>query len=206
MDIVLEPLAPPQAVLYRYLAEGFSLPDRARLEYLHSMVGTAQAAAEELLETGEASGALPDLAGLEEAIREARSSPLGELQAEYTRLFVFGMPATPCRLVEAVQREGMLVGEASEAVAELYGRFGLTVQDREPDHLTAELEFLAYLAGTPVAAGREAERYRRAGRKFLREHLLRWGPDLTAKIRAATAERLYRSLAEVLAWTLQLAG
>ncbi|HLN61418.1 MAG TPA: molecular chaperone TorD family protein [Symbiobacteriaceae bacterium] len=203
MTMVLDPVAPAQAVLYRYLTEGFSLPSAERLEYLESALDTARMACFELLETGEATGPLPDLDALQRAVKAARESSLEELQGEYTRLFVAGMPTTPLRLVEAVQREGMLVGQATEAVATMYWRFGLEVTDREPDHLTAELEFLTYLTGTPVAAGKESERYRRARLKFLREHLLAWGPQLASKLSGETREPLFLAMAGLLDWVLK---
>jgi DMSO reductase family type II enzyme chaperone len=199
----MEPLAPAQSILYRYLAEGFSNPDEHRLAYLADMAGVVQAACEEMAEAGEAPGPGPSAEELETALAEARAGRIGDLQAEYTQLFVAGMPATVARLVEAVQREGMLVGEATEDVAAMYLRFGLEVKGREPDHLTAELEFLAYLAGTPVEAGsKEAERYRRARGKFLREHLLQWVPGIVKAVRANTEQRLILALAGLLEWTV----
>lgn len=202
MAVQLNPAAPAPSILYRYLTEGFSLPSEARLEYLANMAGAVQAACEEMAEAGEAQPPLPDISGLEAAVAEARANRLDELQAEYTRLFVSGMPTTPCRLVEAVHREGVLVGEATEEAASMYLRFGLEVKDREPDHLTAELEFLAYLTGTPVAEGTETERYRRARIKFVNEHLLKWVPGLTPKVRRETPSRLYAALASLLDWLL----
>lgn len=198
----LNPVAPAQSILYRFLTEGFGLPDADRLGYLGAMIGTVQAACEEMADSGEAGGPPPDLTGLEAALAEARSLNTGDLQAEYTRLFVNGMPSTPCRLVESVQREGVLVGTAAEDVTEMYLRFGLEVKGREPDHLTAELEFLTYLTGTPVAAGKEAERYRRERIRFVQDHLLQWAPGLAEKIRLSSATSLYASLADLLDWLL----
>lgn len=204
MTTVLDPVAPAHAVLYRYLTEGFSLPTPQRLEYLANALELVEVACLELIETGAAEGPLPNLAAMERAVTAARMDSLEELQAEYTRMFVTGMPVTPCRLIEAVQREGMLVGQTTEDVATMYLRFGLEVTDREPDHMTAELEFLTYLTGTPVAAGKETERYRRARNKFLREHLLQWGPQLAGKIPAETRQALYVGMAELLHWVLKV--
>ncbi|MGE5673689.1 MAG: molecular chaperone [Mycobacterium leprae] len=198
----LNPVSPAHAVLYRFLTEGFCLPDANRLEYLADRMSILQAACEELMETEHGPESAPDIPALERAIADARSNALGELQAEYTRLFVAGMPNTPARLVEAVQREGVLVGEATEDVASMYLRFGLAVQDRETDHLTAELEFLTYLAGTPVAEGLESARYSRARLKFVREHLSQWTPKLAFKIRNATKVPLYLALADLLEWVV----
>lgn len=199
---VAEPLAVAQSVLYRFLAEAFSSPSHGRLAALADMMGTVREACAEMYEAGEASVpfAVDELSA---ALAEARAGAIGDLQAEYTRLFVAGMPRTPARLVESVQREGVLVGEAAEDVSSMYLRFGLEVKDREPDHLTAELEFLAYLAGNPVEPGtKEAERYRRARGKFLLDHLLQWGPPLITTIGGSTTDRLIRAEADLLNWLM----
>ncbi len=197
--MTLDPIAPAQSILYRFLAEGFSLPTAERLAYLAEMTETVRAACEEMVESGEAA-ALPDLDRMEQAVREAVRSDLGELQAEYTRLYVTGIPVTPCRLLESVQREGALVGEAADQVTGAYREFGLEAQEREPDHLVTELEFLVYLTGTPVAEGDEAERYARAHTRFLQEHLLQWAPAIERRTRESTEEPLFLSLATLLGW------
>jgi len=202
MQATLAPVAPAQAVLYRYLTEAFSPPTEARLEYLGNMITWAQAACDEMLETGEAQVAAPDFGALEAAIGAARGDGLPEVQTQYTRLFVFDMDPVPCRLLESVQREGRLVGEATEGVSSMYLRFGLEGKEREADHLTTELEFLAYLTGTPVAQGQESERYRRARIRFLREHLLAWGPNLVRKVRENTSHRLILATAGLLEWLM----
>lgn len=202
MEATLAPVAPAQAVLYRYLTEAFSPPTANRLEYMGNMLTWAQAACEEMLETGEAKVAPPNFGALEAAIAASGGAALPVLEAEYTRLFVFDMDSAPCRLLESVQREGRLVGEATEGVSSQYLRFGLEGKEREADHLTTELEFLTFLTGTPVAEGKETERYRRARIKFLREHMLLWGPPLARKVRENTTHPLILATAGLLDWFL----
>ena len=198
----LEVVAAADSVLYRCLAEGFGLPDGARLERLERMLPAVRLACDEIAESLPVAARRPDLAALARALTAAQAGSTEDLQADYTHLFLAGYPTTPCRLVESVHLEGTLVGEASETAAASYLRFGLEAKEREPDNLTSELEFLAYLTGTPVEPAAELERYREAQRTFLHEHLLRWGPALVIKIRNATTNQLYLALAELLDWVL----
>ena len=200
--VELDPAAPAQSVLYRYLAEGFDLPDPGRLAYLRRMLDAVHLACDEMVEAREADGPPPDLAALTRAVESAQAGSIEQLQADYTHLFLAGFPATPCRLVESVHVEGMLVGEATETAARSYLRFGLEARTREADSLVSELEFLAFLSGTPVEAGPEADGYRRARTAFLREHLLRWGPALVGKIGRAATNQLYLALADLFGWLL----
>lgn len=155
----------------------------------------------EMVEAGAAAGPAPDAAALARAVAEAQAVPLAELQGAYTAAFVQGYPTTPCRLLESVQREGQLIGESTEEAAMWYSRFGLAAQAEQADHLTCELEFLAYLTGTPVAST-EAERYRRARIKFAGERLAPWGRDLADRIPAAAPAALYRQAGALLGWLL----
>jgi TorA maturation chaperone TorD len=199
--VVEEPPAPAQSVLYRFLAEGFSPPDSDRLAYLRGMVPAVEAACAEIVEAGQASG-LPKLQHLTEALDLAVAASVGDIQAEYTRLFVAGRPTTPCRLLESVQRERALVGESAEDAASTYFRFGLEAQTREPDHLATELEFLAYLTGTPVGSEKDRARANGARQRFLQQHLLAWGPRLVTKIHEHTSVPPFPALADLLGWLL----
>lgn len=196
-----ESLAPAQSVLYRCLAEGFSTPTAERLTDFAGALVLVQTACEELYEV---EGAPVPPSTIVKALENAlKGADLPALQAEYTRLFVFGVPTTPCRLLESVQREGTLVGEAAEKTSRWYLQLGLEAKEREPDHLVTELEFLAHLTGTPLENGKRVEHYRNVYRGFLQDHLLGWGPELASKIRAATEEPLYLALVDLMAWLLQ---
>ncbi len=70
---------------------------------------------------------------------------LEELQTEYTRLFVSSYPTLECPPYESFYREGLVYGESSVEVREIYESRGLeyTHLSEPPDHVSVELEFLA---------------------------------------------------------------
>ncbi len=77
--------------------------------------------------------------------------PLEDAQAEYTRLFISTHPTLLCPPYESYYREGIVYGNASVEAAEWYRRLGLefTCEGEPPDHLSAELEFLALTNDRP---------------------------------------------------------
>ena len=70
---------------------------------------------------------------------------LETLQTEYTRLFVSTFPTLICPPYESYYREGLVYGNASVEVAEIYERYGLkyAYEGEPPDHISVELEFLS---------------------------------------------------------------
>lgn len=76
---------------------------------------------------------------------------------------------------------GSLGGPMTEAVQQTYARLGYTAEATavSPDHLSAELGLLAFLAGAEADAWQDgqnalAQRMQREQLRFLEEHLLRW--------------------------------
>jgi TorA maturation chaperone TorD len=142
------------------------------------------------------------------AIRETTASlvMLPDLQAEYTRLFIgpFHVPASPYESVYSAGAEGRVMGEAALRVREMYLSEGLDLSDsiRDlPDHLIAEMEFMAYLAEEEAAAwGENAGRtvfYLVKQEAFLDEHLQQWIPKFSAAVCANARNEFYRHIAKV---------
>jgi len=149
----------------------------------------------------------PDLALF---LAEARTGDLtalaGSLTVEYCRLFV-GPYSLPCPPYGSVYLDGgQVMGPRSIDAASRYREQGLRVARgwREPpDHIAVELAFMARLSGKYVAAadsGRqgEARRLLEIQRRFLHDHVGRWGPTFAERLRGAASCHLYRFLGEFL--------
>ena len=85
---------------------------------------------------------LPDLSHVAETLL---NTELEYLQTEYTRLFISSYPTLECPPYESYYKEGLVYGEASVEVREIYESYGLkyTYISEPPDHISVELEFLA---------------------------------------------------------------
>ncbi len=84
----------------------------------------------------------------------SQESYLLELQKEYTRLCHASKPRL-LPLFESVYREGKLLQQSTVEVARLYHRAGLKLSESfslPPDHISLELEFMAYLCSQEIEA------------------------------------------------------
>ena len=208
------------AVAYRFLAEAFRYPYNARLQSLGELLGAVREGLEEL--AGKAGEAAARFERLARAVRQARALPPDAVMAEYTGLFISNHPQAPCRPIESVYTEGLLVGEATEDAAAQYLRFGLQANEEQPDHLAAELEFVAWLAARELQAGerrggkrslggsaeenRTPGDYAAARDSFRRRHLANWVPRLARDVEQAATLSLYREAADLLVWMVEGAG
>jgi TorA maturation chaperone TorD len=96
--------------------------------------------------------------------------------------------------------EQRLMGAVSQEVARAYAEAGLGPgpgPKDAPDHVTAELEFMYFLAfqEATTAEPEWAERQRR----FWQTHLGRWLPELAGRIAAAEPHPFYAALARLVA-------
>ncbi len=85
-----------------------------------------------------------------------------------------------------------LWGKASEEVQTFYRAAGLIIDDETymvPDHLSAELLFMSYLA---------ENEHEKEEEKFLEEHVLKWVPAYCDEIRKAAATTFYKEVANLL--------
>ena len=109
-----------------------------------------------------------------------------DFEAEFVRVFDAGPGGPPCPLYEGKYAADRKVN--MEDLVRFYNNFGLSVAEapeRElPDHITAELEFIHYLAFKEVLALQRNENpapYCYAETDFLERHLAKWLPQLLEK-------------------------
>ncbi len=112
--------------LFRYFSLVFSYPTEETLQELG-----------EISRAADFSGPLCE--------EELKIVSLQDAQAEYTRLFISAFPRLLCPPYESYYREGVVYGNASVEVRELYEKHGLRFgyEGEPPDLFSAELEFLA---------------------------------------------------------------
>jgi len=197
-----EPVAPFQAVFYQFLSTAFLYPVGDRRQELETRLPLLRQLARSAEEIPS-----PNLDEVEDALN--RLPPLEEWQAGYTSLFVNNYPVLPCPLLESIHREGTLVGESTEQVAQAFLAFGLEAKTLNPDHLASELEFAGYLSGTKVTPT-EAPRYAEARRNFLKDHLYFLGnrvyENLTRaqKTHPGPCTDFYLALSRLLKWLFEV--
>jgi DMSO reductase family type II enzyme chaperone len=161
----------------------------------------------------EALSYLGNRVGLEGALEPLRRSfeNYADIQSEYVRVFSHTL-GEECPPYET-QYGDTKVGEAqifmqSQELGDItgfYRAFGLDVSDQVKerfDHITIELEFMAFLAHKEAYAlasnGEEqAEICREAQRKFLNDHLGRWVPLFTKRLKEKAKDGIYQKLAVV---------
>lgn len=130
----------------------------------------------------------------------APSLPQDELESEYISSFDLGFsPSLPCPLYESDYRSGELSRvEILEELLRFHEHFDIQLSDREkdyPDHLVAELEFMAFLAkkeADAIGGGKAPDPYRLAQRDFLERHLNRWVYQLHERVQKRLKEPFYQ--------------
>lgn len=191
-------VAEAESIVYHFLTFGFKYPEAQGLEQLKAVWPIVKEVAGELGEEAGIPCPNPDV--FSQALDEAAALRLDGLQVEYTRLFITGFPTTPARAVESVYREGALVGEAAEEVAQFYAEFRLESHDEFVDSIASETEFLAYLSGEELADEARLAAFAEGRSDFLRRHFLRWVPDFADDVRRHAEVPLYTALAGYLTW------
>jgi len=185
---------------YRFLANSFAYPD---LEFARSLF--ADLAWDKLAANGQALGleTAPIIAQMQEFIQSYGGdvkSLLTDLQIEYTYLFISAVPHVPAPPYEsAYTGRGLLMGEPVSQVLQAYREAGLLMNedfDALPDHIAAEFEFVFYLVQQEAAASEEEiGAWRERQRRFLAQHLVRWGPEFLPKVQSSARKPFYRLLA-----------
>ncbi|MGQ9733389.1 MAG: TorD/DmsD family molecular chaperone [Candidatus Zipacnadales bacterium] len=131
----------------------------------------------------------------------------GELRQEFAALFIGPQPRA-VHPYESVYHDGLtvdgralrglLMGESVDKVRAFWAEAGVQSIhpcNYPPDHFGLELGFVAYL-GQQFRES-EDERYLDLARRFLREHLLAWGPRFCAELYALEAARFYKPVARL---------
>ena len=147
---------------------------------------------------------VPDLMlGLKGAIDEIDQNSEQELEDllwEYTRLFI-GPYKLPCPPWESVYTSAkrLMMQEAYDEVQDLYNELGLKMGDPNimPDHIGAELNFLAVLFGNLHNNPGKRVYYKDIAKRFLDEHLMRWLPQFISDMEEAANLKFYKALAQV---------
>lgn len=147
--------------------------------------------------------------GVQQAVKSLPSDPkaaLRALQVEYTYLFINAVPHVPAPpYASAYTGEGLLMGEPAEAALRAYRQAGLVLAEDYhdlPDHLAAELEFLAWLGEQAIAAheaGDEEQAEERTAQQkaFLRDQVQPWLPTFCQRVEEAARMPFYRNLARL---------
>jgi DMSO reductase family type II enzyme chaperone len=158
---------------------------------------------------------LPHLEGLWDETTDLRTSVQIELAGtsfqdfavDFTRTFDVGAPEPPCPPYEGTHRPKLEKTAIMIELSEFYKHFGLKMNPEDgqrelPDHLTAELEFLHFLAYKEAQAREEENEellqgYLRAQRDFLQRHPAAWVPTFYQKLQASGLMPFYVMLAQI---------
>ena len=135
-------------------------------------------------------------------------------EAQYIALFETGQKGRPAVPLCAGEYIDLLDGQPRPALmlkyAQFYRHFGLKVRDQGednelPDHLTCQLECLAWLAHLETQAlskNQTAEGYQRAQRDFIGKLLLRFSTGFDVLLTQECHQRGYQPLFPALSQTL----
>lgn len=173
-----ELVAGARSYIYRMLATAFSYPTDEFSEGLASGEWARQLCA--------LSNHLPfDLSLPSETAAGEDASAI--LQQGYVGTFEVGTGRPFCPLYEGSHRSGRM--KLMEELVRFYEHFGLMTQPGDhPDHLSAELEFMHYMAFKEAAAHAHSNPVpdvQRAQRDFLDRHLCKWLPRVRERLQSA---------------------
>ncbi|WP_294348337.1 molecular chaperone TorD family protein [Prosthecochloris sp.] len=172
-----------KARILRFLSHCFAYPNSAFLPNLQTQLQNI--------------ATKKDKAGFDSLLQLFERENSEQLQGEYTRLFITGYPSTPCPPYESVFREGTMLGSNSRKVDHLYREWGMTSDPDLLDHISTELEFLAFLASAATldeTRNNANETYH----SFFHDHVQQWIPDFSEKLHDNTKSPAYRKLAALL--------
>lgn len=130
------------------------------------------------------------------------TSDLNELRRDHARLFVgpFELVAPPFGSVYLEGRRTLMEQSTQDAM-EFYRQAGLDMAGdfyNPPDHIIAEIEFLAYLHSARQAANQDtAGDLQDLHNRFIRKHLGAWVEPFTIKMEQGAETGFYRLLAEL---------
>jgi DMSO reductase family type II enzyme chaperone len=139
---------------------------------------------------------LPQAEGLSALVTEFIEIDLDLLKRHYSGLFEVGSDGPPVPIREDIQT-GQRAGTREDLVR-FYDFFGYRLADQfawAPDHLSVELEFMHYLCYGEAATEDDPTPYQLAQIDFAERHLVRWVPDFTAKVEAASDTGIYSRVA-----------
>jgi len=169
---------------YKLLADCYYCPDKAFVQQLHSLEGSA--------------------AEVHSAILKHRPAEdqIDLLKVDFTRLFVgpFELLAPPYGSVYLEQKR-MVMGDSTVDVQQRYRQAGLDLSIKEvPDHIALELEFMYFLIFKEIEAiqtgnTEAAIDYQEKQVSFLQIHLAVWVSEFADKVIKYSQTDFYRNLA-----------
>lgn len=109
------------------------------------------------------------------------------LQNNYVNLFINALPEIPCPPYGSFYLEGVLMGQSTVRVKNLYHEYGFQTEE-VPDHIAVELEFLAILSTLP-AHDSVQEDY-----DFLLNHLRQWTPEFFKQVELSDDMGFYKDV------------
>jgi DMSO reductase family type II enzyme chaperone len=186
METMVDNQSIPQT--YLFLSKCFSYPKRE----FHEAVGGVEAV-EELDVIIERLPFEVDFKGI-----PSPSLPQEEFESEYVNTFDIAGDRPLYESAYTAYRDDMCSRDIYEDILRFYEHFNIKLADKEkdyPDHISAELEFMAFLAkkeAEAVERGKDAEPYRLAQRDFLERHLNKWVHKLNERIQKRIKEPFYR--------------
>jgi TorA maturation chaperone TorD len=200
--IVKADLARFREATYQLVSQTFLYPKEERLE-------AVAAVADELWKASDALAPLAfyvrwrELLGV---LRQVDQQDARAIQGRYVSLFAANSTGVPCQPYESAYREAS--GEGTGWVlAQLEGTYaaaGVSVAGTTgemPDHVSVEMEYLAFLCGQEAEAW-EQERVNEASaalgkqKRFLGRHLSVWFPLFARRVAAADSDGVFRTISE----------
>ncbi len=187
-----------RSAAYRLLSQATMYPsDEVFTTLCEEDLPQAQAAAEILDETFSTPLAV--------FTKELQNTSSDELQREHGRTFthLLSLDCPPCETVYTAREIFDETAQLSD-IAGFFRAFGMDLVERErPDHITVELEFMHVLTSKEAYAhlhhGAEKARLCRVvQRKFVEEHLGRWGRQFAHQLEIAASQRFVVATATLL--------
>ncbi len=152
---------------------------------------------------------LRDMKAALEGINAESEEEVESLIWEYTRLFIgpYKLPCPPWESVYASPKR-LMMQESADEVRRIYDELGLTVDDPGvmPDHIGAELNFLALLFHGMHEEGENEAHYINLAERLVNEHLLQWVPQFARDMEDASDMLFYKTLARTTRKLLDLIG
>jgi TorA maturation chaperone TorD len=190
-------------VLYRTLKLGFQAPEQSSLDAIFSPDGTEALILAAVQLEADGRGPLSDVVERFCVLPQLRAE---ELRQTYERLFGHTLRGRVCPY-ECEYGRNPLLQQAHQLadVGGFYAAFGLrpaSNNGERVDHVACEVEFLEFLSVKEVIALELEERdgwqvTHEAARRFLREHLARFGRAFARNLREEAPPGFYLLLAEL---------
>jgi putative dimethyl sulfoxide reductase chaperone len=199
-----------RAAMYRFLSRAFKMEvDQRFLDSALAMLPTIKSLGDSQ-SSKELEQGSRELFDFTERIKslddEQKKKSLQDLAVEYAGLFL-GVGTKHVYLVESVYlgKEHLLYEAPYHEVLEAYRSLGFTKEKDFPepeDHVAVEFEFMSNLCNwtSQTIQKRDATTalaYLNLQNEFLRDHILRWIPDLCNKLDEAATTDFYKMLAHL---------